>query len=50
MVVRFRLVLKVTHFLLEFLDLLFECFHALFNFGMFVTVWFDGHKLSFKSG
>ena len=50
MVVRFHLVLKVTHFLLEFLDLLFECFHALFDFGMFVTVWFDGHKLSFKGG
>jgi len=50
MIVRCHFLLKVTHFFLQFLHLLFERSHALFDFGMFVTVLFDGHKLSFKSG
>lgn len=40
MVVRLHLVLK----LLKFLDLLFDCFHALFDFGMLVTVFFGWHS------
>ena len=50
MVVRLHLLLKVAHCLLKFLDLLFDCFHTLFDFGVFVALFFDWHILSFKNG
>jgi len=50
MVVRCQLLLKTAHFFLQLLDLLFEFFHTLFDFGMLVTVLFDRHETSSKSG
>ena len=50
MVVRCQLLLKTAHFFLQLLDLLFECFHKLFDFRMLVTVLFDRHETSSKSG
>jgi len=48
MVVRCQLLLKTAHFFLQLLDLLFECFHTLFDFRMLVTVLFDWHEISFQ--
>lgn len=50
MVVRCQLLLKIAHFFLQLLDLLFECFHTLFDFGMLETALFDRHETSSKSG
>jgi hypothetical protein len=50
MVVRLHLVLEIADCLLQLLSLLFECFHALFDFGMFVAQSFDGHAASFDAG
>jgi hypothetical protein len=37
-------VLQVAYVFLQLLDLLFECFHTLLDFGMLVTVLFDRHE------
>lgn len=49
MSVRFEFMVEIAHLLLQLLDFPFECFDALFNFGMLVTMWLDGHEPSFKS-
>jgi hypothetical protein len=47
MVVRLHLVLEIADCPLKFFDFLFDCFHALFDFGMFVPLLLDCHTLSF---
>jgi len=41
---RLQLVLKVVHCFFQFLRFGFESFHSLLDFGMLVTVLFDGHS------
>jgi len=44
MTMRLQLVLKVVHSFFQFLRFGFESFHSLLDFGMLVTVLFDGHS------
>jgi len=44
MIVRIQLLLKVPHCFLQFFGFRFERFHSLLDFGMLVTVSFDGHS------
>jgi hypothetical protein len=49
MIVRLNLVLKIAQFFLNLLGLLFECLHALLDFGVLMAVLFDGHWSSSES-
>lgn len=49
MVVRLQLLLKTMQFSLKLLGFLFECLHALLDFGVLVNIVFDGHEYSSES-
>lgn len=44
MIVRLQLNAKIPQFFLKLLSFLFECLHALLDFGVLVTVPFDRHE------